>query len=131
MTPPPSIPASALKLTGITTFPPASLALFALQEPGRQPVYSSPLREGQTGELIAELQVLRIDAKDGAVQVRFRGEDLVLNFVETGLSLPRSPVRVGAARPLGARTPAVRLPARPTTSSAGVPFIPVPARAIR
>jgi hypothetical protein len=103
--PKPVVPASALKLTGILTFYPSKMAMFVLQEPGKPPVNSKLLREGDADEFILGLRILEIDGAAGVVRVLFQGQELALNFVENRRTAPP---------PLAPRIDRVVLPARPT-----------------
>lgn len=116
--PPPSqevsVPVSALKLSGITALPSGKKAMFVLQEPGKQPVNSYIVGEGETDPFISNLRVVEINEKAGSVKVVFGGKEIAVNFAENGLKPP-----VGPAVPTGG-------PAGPGGPGPGKPVAGVP-----
>lgn len=109
---------SALKLTGLTTLLSGKRAMFVLQEPGKQPVTSDLVREGEKDSYITNLEVLTIDEKAGVVQVKYGGKELALNFTDNGLKPAVGPA---AAAPAGAGGPGGVVPPGKV-----VPPVPVP-----
>lgn len=113
--PEPEVKPSALKLTGISTLLGPKHAMFVLQEPGKQPVYSGLVAEGESDPYIAGLEVLRIDPASGSVRVRYGGNELLLDFKNNGIEPPKAKAVARTGRPsAGNRTtgniPRVRPP---------------------
>lgn len=117
--PEPEVKASDLKLSGITTLLGGKHAMFVLQESGKsEMVYSGLVKEGDTDPVITGLKVVSIDEKAGAVRVVYGGDELLLDFKNNGLDLPKASV-AAAARP-GQPNPAVQA-GRPGGLPANVP----------
>ncbi len=118
---------SALKLTGLTTLLSTKRAMFVLQEPGKQPVNSDLVREGEKDSYITNLEVLQIDEKAGVVQVKYGGKELALNFTDNGLKpAVGPPAATGSATPGAPGSPgAPGAPGRavpPVSIQAGVAY---------
>ncbi|RME91535.1 MAG: hypothetical protein D6766_11710 [Verrucomicrobia bacterium] len=111
---------SALKLTGISTLLGPKHAMFVLQEPGKKPVYSGLVAEGESDPYIAGLEVLRIDPQAGSVRVRYGGNELLLDFKNNGIEPPKAKAVARTTRP-GSRTtgavPRVQPPSASRTST--------------
>lgn len=115
--PEPEVEPSALKLSAISSLLSTRQAMFVLQEKGQpKPVYSGLVAEGETDPYIPGLEVLAIDATGGSVRVRYGGNELLLDFKNNGLDMPKAAAaagRPGAGNPRVAGRGAVQ-PGGPT-----------------
>lgn len=134
--PPPAAPdpqaqvtPSALKLSILTTMF-GKRASFVLQEPGKPPVNSDLLREGEKDGSITNLQVLQIDERAGSVKVVYGNKELTLDFKSNGIAPPVGPP-VTPAGPMLAGKPGgppgvAPVPGQPPQAVAAASFHPLP-----
>lgn len=116
---------SALKLSILTTMF-GKRASFVQQEPGKPPVNSDLLREGEKDSSITNLQVLQIDERSGSVRVIYGNKELTLDFKSNGIAPPVGPPVAAPGPMLAGKPGALPAPGQPPQAVAAANFNPLP-----